>query len=347
MEVPLLVLGGGVAGLSAALSAAQSKTPVVLVEKKGQLGGFAAQFCCKATDTCAYCGACIADEILRDVRENSLIEVNLDAHLESVAKTAGGFNVAISQNSDMKEIAVSGIIVATGFKPFDSKEHRAATALAPLPDIISAIEIEKMLREGGRILCSDGTTPRKVAFIQCVGSRSRRFGSAECSRVCCPYAIRIARRLKHQQPDCEITLFHMDLQGIRKVAFDMYEQLAGELKFVRGIPAEAVAGPSGKVVLKYEETPSGQIKRDEYDIVVLSVGIGPNPDTEGLAATFGLQRDTLGFLKPASVLQPAFSGAEGVFLAGACTGPKDIRDSIAQGRAAAHAALDWLLERES
>jgi heterodisulfide reductase subunit A len=100
------------------------------------------------------------------------------------------------------------------------------------------------------------------------------------------------------------------------------------------------------VILKYEETGSGEIKKSEYDIVILSVGIGPRPDSQSVAEAFGVELDPVGFMKPCSALTPYLSGKDGVFLAGACTGPGDIRDSMAQGRAAARAALDWIQGRE-
>ncbi len=341
MEAPLLVVGGGVAGLSAALTAAKAGTPVIVVEREARPGGFAAQFCCKATDSCAYCGACIADEILREVGESEKVQLHLGTTVDSVASSPAGFKAKLSGSGG--EIDAGAVILATGFEPFDPKAQRSATALAEHPDIVSAIDIERMLREQGQVVRpSDGKAPERVAFIQCVGSRSRRFGSPECSRVCCPYAIRIARRIKWQQPDCEVAVFHMDLQGIRKIAVDMYGQFAGEIDFIRGIPAEAVPGPNGGVALKYELTNTGQIKRSEYDIVILSVGISPRLDTEAVGASFAVGRDSMGFFKSRSPLEPCISGTEGVFLAGACSGPKDIRDSIAQGRAAAHAALNWI-----
>lgn len=344
MDRPLMVLGGGVAGLSAALSAARTGTPVVLVEKEARLGGHAAGFCCKATDRCAYCSACIADEILREVRDNPLVDVRLGTSVESIARNGDAFEAALSDGGNIEAAAV---VVATGFEPFDPKSCRSATAMQPLPDIVSAIDIEKMLRDEGRIVQpSSANPPEKVAFIQCVGSRSRRFGSPECSRVCCPYAIRIARRLKWQQPDCEVSIFHMDLQAIRKIAVNMYDRFAGEIVFVRGIPSEAVAGKGGGAVLKYEDTATGEITKAQFDLVVLSVGIAPGPDAEAVAGLFGIERDAWGFLKPASAQEPCASEAKGVFLAGACSGPKDIRDSIAQGRAATHAALNWIKRKD-
>jgi heterodisulfide reductase subunit A len=345
MEKPLLILGGGAAGLSAALSAAQSGTPVILVEKEKRLGGYAAQFCCKATQTCAYCGACIIDETIREVGENPLITVHLNTTADSLSQTADGFKAGLSGGGDVEACAV---VAATGFSPFDPKKDRSATAIEDLPDIVSAVEIEKMLREEGRILRpSTGAPPKSVAFIQCVGSRSRRFGSPECSRVCCPYAIRIARRIKWQQPDCSLTVFHMDLQAIRKIAFDMYREFAGEIEFVRGIPAEAVAGTGGGVTLKYEETSTGETKKSEFDMVVLSVGIGPHDDASSTAELLGLERGYAGFFKPASALQPHLTGIDGLFMAGTCSGPKDIKDCVAQGRAAARAALNWIQGKET
>lgn len=345
MSGQLLILGGGAAGLSAAQAAAAAGTPVTLVEREAALGGFAARFCCKATDTCAYCSACIADETLRDVSDNPSVNVHLGAFIESIAKRNGGYRAKLSSG---EEIEASAVIVASGFEPFDPLTARSATALCDHPGIMSAIDVESMLREKGEILNPlTQAPPGKVAFIQCVGSRSRRFGSPECSRVCCPYAIRIARRLKWRRPESEIALFHMDLQGIRKVALDMYGRFADEIEFIRGIPGEAMKGPKGGLVLKYEETGSGRIEKREFDMVVLSVGIGPRADAGNISELLGLEQDSTGFYKPHSMLQPHNSSVEGVFLAGACTGPKDIKESVAQGRAAALAALSWMQRKDT
>ena len=100
MDNPILVIGGGVAGLSAALTIAQANVPVILTEKNRRIGGFTAQFCCKATDTCAYCGACMADEIIREAHENPLIDIHLDTELDSVIKTTKGFGIKFAHIRD-------------------------------------------------------------------------------------------------------------------------------------------------------------------------------------------------------------------------------------------------------
>jgi len=341
MQPSLLVIGGGAAGLSAAVSAANAGMSVTIIEKEDKLGGFAAAISCKAADGCAFCGACLADDILRQAESNERIKVRLGASVGSVEKSDHGFKVKLDGSGE--EIEAAGVILATGFAPFDPAAKRGATMLGKHPDIVSAMDIERMLREEGRIVRpSNGAIPEKVAFIQCVGSRSRRFGSPECSRVCCPYAIRIARRIKYQRPESEVAVFHMDLQGIRKVAQDMYGQFADMLDLIRGIPSEAVEEPGGRISLKYELTDSGDIERGSYDMVILSVGICPSEGGKLIAAAFGVELNELGFMKPSSVFQPNMSKVEGVFIAGTCSGPKDIRETIAQGKAAAHEALDWI-----
>jgi heterodisulfide reductase subunit A len=282
---------------------------------------------------------------VREVQSKEEIDFLLSTTVSSVRRRDALFSVKLG--SDI-EVDARAVVLAVGFDPFDPAAQRNATMLGRHPDILSALEIERMLREEGRITRrSDHATPRKVAFIQCVGSRSRRFGSPECSRVCCPYAVRIARRIKWQQPDSEVSIFHMDLQGIRKVAQDMYGEFAEELNLIRGIPSDALAEADGTITLKYELTDSGDIARGSYEMVILSVGICPNREAKSLAEAFGIELDELGFMKPISVLEPNVSTVEGVFMAGTCSGPRDIRESIAHGKAAAYAALEWIKRKDS
>jgi heterodisulfide reductase subunit A len=345
MGEAILVVGGGVAGISASLCIARLGVPAVLVENEGMLGGFAGQFCCKATDSCAYCGACVADELVREVAEVPLIDVRTNTTVRTALRKAQDFEIVLS-GAGGGSVMACAVVVATGFAPFDGKNRAGATALTQSPDIVTGLEVERMLRQEGRVLRpSNGKEPGRVAFIQCVGSRSRRFGSPECSRVCCPYAIRLARRIRHQLPGCGITVFHMDLQGIRKVAVDLYGRFGEEIEFTRGIPSEVVRDSSDALAVRYEDTSSGRIKREKYDLVVLSVGIEPRADAGEVAGIFGLSRAAGGFFETDGAAGLSAGGAGGVFLAGACAGPKDIRGSIAQGKAAGHAAAQRAREK--
>jgi heterodisulfide reductase subunit A len=342
MDTDLVVVGGGVAGISASLVAQELGASVTLVEADEKLGGYAARFCCKATDSCAFCSVCTANELIDNALQKRLIRVLLQSKVFSISRDNGRFSLSVLGKSGSQTVHAGSIIVATGYEQFDLKA-RSATSFQIHPNIVSALEIEKSLRTKGAVLRpSDSTSPQKVAFIQCVGSRSRRWGSPECSRVCCPYAVRLARRIKWENPASQITIFHMDIQAIKKIAFNASEEFAKELRFIRGIPSEVSPASENLLRLKYEETGSGAVKTEEFDLVVPSTGITPRSDSTEVSQIFGIERDSTGFFPSRTLLLPHQSDKEGIFLAGACTGPKDIRDSISSGRAAALAALEWI-----
>jgi heterodisulfide reductase subunit A len=342
MDTDLAVVGAGIAGISASLFAAGMGVSVALIEADEKLGGHAAQFCCKATDSCAFCSVCTASELINGALQNRLIRAHLQSKVASVSLDNGGFSLSVLGKSMSTIIRARAIIIATGYEPFDPKA-RSATSFQVHPNIVSAFEIEKSLRTKGAVVRpSDSLSPQKIAFIQCVGSRSRRWGSPECSRVCCPYALRLARRIKWENPASQITVFHMDIQAIRKIAVNTYEEFAKELRFIRGIPSEVAPVSENLLRLKYEETESGAVKTEEFDLVIPSTGIIPRSDSAEVSEVFGVKRDSAGFFLSRAPLLPHHSSREGVFLAGASAGPKDIRDSISSGRAAALATLEWI-----
>jgi len=342
MDADLVVVGAGVAGVSAALLAAEMGASVAVIEASERVGGYAAQFCCKATDSCAFCSVCTANELIDNALQNRLIQTHLRSRVTSVSHNNGWFSLSVSGKSGSQTVRARSVILATGYEPFDVKA-KSATAFQAHPNIVGALEIEKSLRTSGAVLRpSDAASPQKVAFIQCVGSRSRRFGSPECSRVCCPYAIRLARRIKWENPASQITIFHIDIQAIRKIAFNVCEEFAKELRFIRGIPSEVSPVSENLLRLKYEETETGAVKTEEFDLVIPSTGIIPRSDSIEVSEVFGVKRDSAGFFLSRAPFLPHQTDREGIFLAGACTGPKDIRDSISSGRAAALAALEWI-----
>jgi len=344
MDADLVVVGAGVAGVSAALLAAEMGASVAVIEASERVGGYAAQFCCKATDSCAFCSVCTANEIINKAPDARLIQPFLKSKVTSVSANDGWFSLPISGGTAPWILRARAIILATGYEQFDLlRQAKSATAFQVHPNIVSALEIEKSLRTKGVVVRpSDSLSPQKIAFIQCVGSRSRRWGSPECSRVCCPYAIRIARRIKWENPASQITIFHIDIQAIRKIAFNVCEEFAKELRFIRGIPSEVSPVSENLLRLKYEETETGAVKTEEFDLVIPSTGIIPRSDSIEVSEVFGVKRDSAGFFLSRAPFLPHQTDREGIFLAGACTGPKDIRDSISSGRAAALAALEWI-----
>lgn len=318
MNTDLAVVGGGVAGISASVVAAEMGASVAVIEASDKVGGYAAQFCCKATDSCAFCSVCTANELIDNALQNRLIRAHLQSKVASVSRDNGGFSLSILGKSGSTTMRARAIIIATGYEPFDVKA-KGTTSFQLHPNIVSALEIEKSLRTKGVVVRpSDSLSPQKIAFIQCVGSRSRRWGSPECSRVCCPYAIRIARRIKWENPASQITIFHIDIQAIRKIAFNACKEFAKELRFIRGIPSEVSPVSENLLRLKYEETGTGAVKTEEFDLVIPSTGISPRSDSIEVSDIFGVKRDSAGFFLSRAPSLPHQSNREGIFLAGAC-----------------------------
>ena len=239
--------------------------------------------------------------------------------------------IAFDLKPNQRELEVEALVVATGFAPYDA-HGRERLGYGHVPNVVTALELETTLREQGEPRRpSDGAIPKRVAFIQCVGSRDVT-GFNHCSRVCCGYALRLGRLLRHRH-QAQVSVFYMDLQsyGVDPGAF--LASAAEELNLVRSMPHTAMAGPEGSVLLSYQPPGSSEAKDEPFDLVVLSVGMTPGADSAELAQSLGLNRDGDGFLA---------AGGQGVFLAGAATGPMDLAEVAAQAGRAARETLRYL-----
>lgn len=237
-------------------------------------------------------------------------------------------------------LTVDTIIVATGFEVFDAR-LKPQYGYKKYKNVITALELERMIVEmaEGRLLRPIG---KRVAFIQCVGSRDLQVGNPYCSRICCMYAVKLASLLKKADPEREVCIFYTDLRAYGK-GFEEYYQSAQELgvKFIRGRPGELSEDKaSGEVVVRVEDTLTRRIIEKKFDLVVLSVGLVPSPGTIKIAEMLKLPRGADGFIKEAHPkFRPVDTPVEGVFVAGTAQGPKDIPDSVAQASAAAARAI--------
>jgi len=242
--------------------------------------------------------------------------------------------VDLSRQNEEEDLRVDAVIVATGFRPFPAAQQ-SRWGYGMVPNVITAMELEEQLRTQGRpARPSDGAQPRRVAFLQCVGSRQRG-GNNYCSRVCCGYALRLGRRLRDRF-ETEVWVFYMDLQSFSH-AFDQFLAAAREeLHLVRSMPYGTAPGPEGRVILEYQPAPGATPVSETFDLVVLSVGIAPAGDNRDTARTLGLGRDTFGFLSPPE------EDPQGVFLAGTACGPMDVAESIASAGRAAQQTLHYL-----
>ncbi len=257
--------------------------------------------------------------------------------------TACGHRDAIdfTQEPELLELEVGSIIVATGFDSFDPTVI-PEYGYGAYPNVITAMELERLDNSAGPtvgrlIRPSDGREPKSMAIIQCVGSRDQRFNEY-CSGFCCMYAIKNATLLKQMIPDMDISIFYMDIRTPSKGYEEFYNRAreAG-IRFIHGRPSQITEDPiTHNLFIEAEDQSLGQVLELEVDMVALSTAAIPRADSEQVASNLTLSRSPGGFfMEYHPKLRPVDSPTDGVFLAGAAQGPKDIPASVAQGSAAA------------
>lgn len=247
---------------------------------------------------------------------------------------------------EILELDVGAIIVTTGFDLFNAMEQ-LEYGYGKYPDVMTNLEMERMLSaagptEGKILRPSTMKKPKHIAYVQCVGSRNERY-NAYCSRVCCMAALKQARQIREKYPDIRVTIFYIDMRAFGKGYEEFYETTARQygVTFVRGRVSEVRESyDSDRIVVRAEDTFLGQPVEAEVDIVILSCGIEATKDQAELARILGIQRSADGFfLEAHPKLRPVETNTDGIFIAGAAQGPKDIPDSVAQAKGAAASAL--------
>jgi heterodisulfide reductase subunit A2 len=242
------------------------------------------------------------------------------------------------------QLSVDAVVVATGFSPFDANV-KSTYRYSELANVVTGLDLERAKRAHGKLVRpSDGKSPQKIAFIQCVGSRDERLGHLWCSQVCCPYALRSALAAKHQNPDLDVTIFYMDIQNTSNNFPVFYTQCKEDFRFVRNIPVDMYEAEAGRVRTRFMGESGDAAVDEEFDLVVLSVGIMPGSDNQALSETFGLTLNSDGFVQSGDKLDSANSGADGIFLAGTVTGPRTIAGSMAQAGQSACDVIRFLGE---
>lgn len=302
-------------------------------------------------ERCIGCGVCVAicPEHCISIKNPALnggipvLDLTLcrHAHGKSCNRCAKACPVqAIDWNeqSQTRELDVDAVVVATGHDPFHPGQE-GMFGYGVVPNVISGLDAEHQLADRHRITrVSDGNAPRRVAFIQCVGSRSehahrRPEDTNYCSTVCCSYALRMARRMQHDVPDTAVTIFYMDIQNFGKDFESFYAACRKTMTFVRARPVDITAVNADTVIITYEDQEQGAITTAEFDLVVLAIGIRPSPTTRGLADSLQLAVDKYGFLGIKDVTGLPQTHRKNIFVAGTCGNPQDIAATISQAEA--------------
>ncbi len=251
--------------------------------------------------------------------------------------------VRYDDQGETKDVQVGAVILAPGFEEFDAR-LRGEYGYGRFPNVVTSTEFERILSASGPFKGrvqrpSDGDIPTRIAFIQCVGSRDPACGRGYCSSVCCMYATKEAVIAKEHMDHIEPTIFYIDIRAYGK-DFDKYVERAKDkygVRYVRHMVSLIREDPSTNNLLVRFEGEDGRMVEEEFDLVVLSVGLQPSSGTEELAETLGIELNRYGFCKT-DTLSPLSTSRPGIFACGAFTGPEDIPETVMQASGAAAAA---------
>jgi len=258
-------------------------------------------------------------------------------------KTCPAKAVDFDQKPETVNVNVGAIILTPGFEEFDAR-LKSEYGYGRYPNVVSSIEFERIMNAsgpfGGKILrSSDGKIPRKIAFVQCVGSRDAQLGKKYCSAACCMYSIKESVIAKEHSPDLASTIFFMDMRAYGK-EFDAYYTRAQEeygVKFVRSRIASVTEDPlTGNLFVQYVEDENP--KTEEFDMAVLAVGMCPPKKAKQLSEILGIELNKYDFCQT-EMSSPVETSKPGIFVCGAFSAPKDIPESVAQASGAAAKAM--------
>jgi len=421
MSKDVLVIGGGIAGISAALQLANSGYKVYLVEKRATIGGRMAQL--SKTFPTLDCAPCILSPRMVDVGSHPNIalftrsevvdfsgspgdykvKVRIDASgvdlkkcigcakcekvcpvkvpnefeeclyerksihkpfpqavpasyvidFESCKKCGACVKVCSAHAIDLEEkerfqeFEVGAAIIATGFDLFDvGNLHEYDTSL---PDVITATQMERlMINECGAGMVlkrkADGNRVKKVAFVLCAGSRTRKVGMPYCSKICCNYAIKQAVILRKTFPYMQVYIYYIDIRAAGRGFEEFYVRSQEEfgVKYIHGKVSDIQNGKNG-ILVRAEDVTLGEIIENEFDMVVLCTAMVPSKGTSELAKLLKMPLGEDGFVSEKHPkLEPVATHTPGLFAAGVALGPKDVRDSVVDGRSTAAHAIEFL-----
>ena len=250
--------------------------------------------------------------------------------------------IDLNMKDEVIEIKVGTIIVATGTGTYDPSKL-TEYGWGKFENVITTLEFERLICGGGPtdghlIRPSDKTVPKRIGFIQCVGSRTDNRGNPYCSNVCCMNTVKDSLLILEHNPETEIYVFYMDMRAFGKGFEDLLRRSKESgVHYVRGLPGEILEDPITKnLIIRVENTTISRLEEYPLDMVVLSIGLEAKPELKQLANILNVSQTSDGFLMEAHAkLRPVDAPTPGIFFAGTVESPKDIKESVTQAGAAA------------
>jgi heterodisulfide reductase subunit A len=339
-EKPVVIVGGGVGGLAVAKTLLANGIGCTVVEKENHLGGRVRDWACMATNQCLRCYSCSLGDLVDEVNSFPNAKVMKGAELSSVAASRGGIHVGVrslASNTD-ELVEAEALVIATGYQPYDPSE-KLFWGYGRLEGVLTLKDMNAYVRNDDLDGFTSGIQgPARIAFFQCVGSRDAAIGANYCSQYCCEAALRMALKLRQEHEDWEITIFYIDLQVAGKFAGSLLrEARRHRIRLIQGVPGEIVQGDDNTLQIIRED--AGRNVRESFDRIVLSIGQRPSPGSLAIAETVGLERDEFGFFSSKDLLGGGRTGVARVYVAGTCSGPRDIEETLMDGGQTAAAII--------
>jgi quinone-modifying oxidoreductase, subunit QmoB len=274
MSKDVLVVGGGLTGLTAALEASRAGYNVVLVEKEGELGGFQRKVSQKVTFPYKGVQANDLGQLIEAVQQDGSIKVYTGAKVEKISGGPCVFNVTVKQNGTTAEHLMGAVVLAAGWQPYDPTKLDGKLGYGASPNVITNVQFEEKFVSAPVTRPSDNAPVKTVAFLQCAGQRDPEHLSY-CSSVCCLTALKQAVQIKQQDPDANVYVVYKEMRTPGQ-AEDFYRKAQQEgVIFIRCQAPEVIVRGSGLAVEADDELIGEKVLLENLDLVVLATGMMP------------------------------------------------------------------------
>jgi heterodisulfide reductase subunit A len=332
----VVIIGGGAAGMQTALELKARGIEPSIIERDIELGGKVRGW------HKLFPSFTPADDVLRplvDRIKSERIRCFLGQEVTSVASDG----VMLRSG---ERVMADAVVVATGFTLFDA-HRKQEYGYGLYNNVITSVDLERMMKSG-RVTLADGSEPRRIAILHCVGSRDEKVGQRHCSKVCCITGVKQAIELKEMYPQADVFNFYMDIRMFGPGYEELYREAQERynIHFVRGRISEAAETINERIQIKAEDTLTGRPLRMTVDMLVLLVGMSPNYENRDIATSASLPLSPNGYFKSKdSFLGAVMSEREGIFYAGTATAPKSLADTLAEASLTVSAVDSYLKRR--
>jgi heterodisulfide reductase subunit A2 len=333
----VVVIGAGPAGIETSANLSKLGINVTLVEQEEATGGHLKKW------HALFPSLISGHEALDSLQKNLGDVIKIKTGIKVTGLEVVNNYFTISGHNGWQEKA-DAVVIATGFQLFDAR-RKEEYGYGIYENVITSADLEELFASGKDFVNRHGVKPQRVGFIHCVGSRDEKVNNLHCSKVCCITAVKQAIEVKQLLPNAEVFCFYMDLRMFGRHFEELYKEAQEKynIQFIRGRLSESTEDKDGNIVLKVEDTLLGKPLRLKVGMLVLMVGMEPVAGTKLLTANLGLNKVPDGFIQPFDeILQTNLTEIPGVFVAGTCSGPKSVADSMADARSAALAVMEYL-----